>query len=130
MDRTVDLDQAASEIIERQGAWRARGLSTGLITWRDEAAAWPARLETDRSRVSDPDSVGIRITGPDETELVVVLFRGGWADVDYCAGGEDFGPIPAFDLASASVFAAALDTWVARVFGMSEQGCGLPSPAP
>ena len=95
VDRTVDLDRAASEIIKRQSAWRARGLTAGLITWRDESAPWPQPFETDRSRVSDPDAAGIRITGPDHTELEVVLFRGGWADVDYLASEDDFGPIPA-----------------------------------
>lgn len=90
------------------------------VTWRDEAAPWPWRLETDRPHVSD-HSVGVHVTGPNEAELVVVLLRGGWADVDYVAGGGDFGPIPAFDLASAWVFAAALDTWVIRVSGIDEQ---------
>jgi hypothetical protein len=92
VDRTVDLDQAAAEIIKRHSAWQAYGLLAGPITWRDESAPWPQRLETDRSQVSDPDSVGIRITGPNDSELEIVLFRGGWADVDYFAGGDDFGP--------------------------------------
>jgi hypothetical protein len=92
VDRTGDLAQAAAEIIKRHSAWQAYGLLAGPITWRDESAPWPQRLETDRSQVSDPDSVGIRITGPNDSELEIVLFRGGWADVDYFAGGDDFGP--------------------------------------
>lgn len=121
MDRIVDLDQAASAIIERQSAWQARGLSSGQITWRDEFAPWPQPLETDRSQVRDPDSVGVRITGPGDTELEVVLYRGGWADVDYMASLDDAVPIPAFDLTSASAFAALLDTWVVRAFGASQE---------
>ncbi|TJZ96046.1 hypothetical protein [Actinacidiphila oryziradicis] len=69
VDRTGDLDQAAAEIIKRHSAWQAYGLLAGPITWRDESAPWPQRLETDRSQVSDPDSVGIRITGPNDSEL-------------------------------------------------------------
>lgn len=122
VDRILDLDQAASEITKRQNAWKTRGLTSGAITWRDESAPWPKPFETDRSKVSDPDSVGIRIAGPIHAELEIVLFRGGWADVDYYAGSDDFGPIPAFDLTSASMFAALLDTWVARVFGTPEGG--------
>ena len=122
MDRILDLDQAASEIAKRQNAWKTRGLTTGAITWRDESAPWPQSFETDRSKVSYPDSVGIRVAGPNHAELEIVLFRGGWADVDYFADSDEFGPILAFGLTSASMFAALLDTWVARVFGTPEEG--------
>jgi hypothetical protein len=38
-------------------------------------------LESDRSIVVDPDSVGVRIEGLGNSEAGVVLFRGAWADV-------------------------------------------------
>ncbi|MET9465417.1 hypothetical protein ABZY44_11465 [Streptomyces sp. NPDC006544] len=83
MYQVIDLDQAAAEITARLLAWTASGLSPRPITWRDEAALWPQRLETDRALVADPDSIGVRILGTDGwTELHLVLYRGGWADRD------------------------------------------------
>ena len=116
MERIVDLDLAAAEITTRRPVWAAAGLDVGPLTWRDEAAPWPQRLETDRVAVADPDSVGVLIHGPGDTELLAVLFRGGWADVDYYAGGEDGGTVPAPHLASAEAFGHLLDSCVARVF--------------
>lgn len=86
------------------------------MTWRDAEASWPQPLETDRARVHDPDSVGVVISGPGEAELSVVLFRGGWADVDFIAGLDDAGSLPASGIASAADFEARMDQWVARVF--------------
>ncbi|MFF5706581.1 hypothetical protein ACFY7H_29445 [Streptomyces sp. NPDC012794] len=117
MDRVVDLDEAAVLMLERVARWRAAGLEVGEMTWRDWEAKWPQPLETDRARVNDPDSLGVVISGSAEAELQVVLFRGGWADVDFFDGGHDFGALPASDIASSWDFAARMDQWVARVFG-------------
>ncbi|MEU3777697.1 hypothetical protein AB0F11_31775 [Streptomyces sp. NPDC032472] len=87
------------------------------MTWRDAAAPWPRPLETDRSRVHDPDSVGVLVSGPAEAELSVVLFRGGWADVDFFDGFADAGCLPASDITSAAEFRTRLDQWVTHVFG-------------
>ncbi|RST08740.1 hypothetical protein EF910_00370 [Streptomyces sp. WAC07149] len=117
MDRLVDLDEAAALLLERVERWRSAGLEVGEMTWRDWKAKWPQPLETDRARVNDPDSLGVVISGSGEAELQVVLFRGGWADVDFFDGLDDLGVIPASDIASASGFAALMDQWVVRVFG-------------
>jgi hypothetical protein len=117
MERVIDLDQAAAVIAERAVRWLAAGLKVGQVTWRDESALGPQRLETDRSLVRDPDSVGVLISGPADAGLSVVLFRGGWADVDYFDGLDDGGPIPAFGINSAAAFGTQLDQWVARAFG-------------
>ncbi|MFJ5228146.1 hypothetical protein [Streptomyces sp. NPDC088400] len=117
MERVVDLDQAAVVIAERAARWLAAGLKVGQVTWRDETAPWPQRLETDRTLVRDPDSVGVLISGPRDAGLSVVLFRGGWADVDFFDGLDDGGPIPAFDITSAAAFGTQLDQWVPRAFG-------------
>lgn len=119
MERIVDLDQAAAEITTRQPRWRRIGLAVGALTWRDGTTRWPQPFQTDRTQVSDPDSVGVRISGPRETELQIVLFRGGWADLDYYASDDDFGALPKPDLSSAPEFGALLDSCVARVFGHS-----------
>ncbi|MFG2677351.1 hypothetical protein [Streptomyces sp. NPDC048445] len=65
----------------------------------------------------DPVSIGVLIDGPGEAGLSVVLFRGGWADVDYFDGIDDGGPIAAFDITSAATFGTQLDQWVRRAFG-------------
>ncbi|OEJ23034.1 hypothetical protein AR457_38210 [Streptomyces agglomeratus] len=117
MERVIDLDQAAAIIAERVARWLAAGLKVGQVTWRDETAPWPQQLETDRTLVRDPDSVGVLISGPADAELSVVLFRGGWADVDYFDEFDDAGPLPAFSISSAAAFGAQLDQWVPRVFG-------------
>ncbi|KAB7847675.1 hypothetical protein [Streptomyces mobaraensis] len=118
MDRTIDLDQAAATIAERLPRWQALGLVAQPLTWRDEAAAWPRPLLTERSSVHDPDSVGLVLTGPNDTELHVVLFRGGWADIDFCADFDwgDYGSLPTPCLTSAAEFPDHLDRWVRRVW--------------
>ncbi|MFJ9679056.1 hypothetical protein ACIRP2_13465 [Streptomyces sp. NPDC101194] len=117
MDRVVDLDEAAAVLAERAVAWRSAGLEVGRTTWRDAEASWPQPLESDRGLVRDPDSLGVLVSGPAEAELSVVLFRGGWADVDFVADPDDAGCLPASAIASATDFGVRLDQWVARVFG-------------
>ncbi|MFF9430503.1 hypothetical protein [Streptomyces sp. NPDC014746] len=121
MDNVVDLDEVAAVVAGRTAGWRSAGLEVGQVTWRDAEASWPQFLETDRARVQDPDSLGVVIiSGPGDAELSAVLFRGGWADVDFIAGLDDAGSLPASGIASAADFAARMDGWVARVF----QVCG------
>ncbi|MFJ3235703.1 hypothetical protein [Streptomyces sp. NPDC086787] len=122
MDRVVDLDGAAAVLAQRTAGWESAGLEVGRPTWRDAEASWPQPLETDRARVQDPDSVGVVISGPAEAALSVVLFRGGWADVDFVADLDDAGCLPASGISSASDFATRMDQWVNRVFGSLGNG--------
>ncbi|WP_405386602.1 hypothetical protein OG596_02690 [Streptomyces sp. NBC_01102] len=117
MDRVVDLDDVAAVLTERVVRWRSAGLAVGEMTWRDGEADWPQRLETDRARVKDPDSLGLVISGSAEAELSVVLFRGGWADVDFFDGLDDGGALPASDIESATDFATRMDQWIVQAFG-------------
>ncbi|MFJ7148889.1 hypothetical protein ACIQVT_11870 [Streptomyces sp. NPDC100445] len=118
MDRIVDLDEVAKVLAGQTVGWRSAGFEVGQVTWRDAEASWPQSLETDRARVHDPESVGVVISGPGEAELSVVLFRGGWADVDFVARLDDSGSLPASDIASASDFETRMNQWVARAFGV------------
>lgn len=118
MDRMLDLDEVAAVLADQAVGWSEAGLEVGRVTWRDGRAPWPQPLETDRARVHDPDSVGVAVSGPGEAELSVVVFRGGWADVDFIADLDDGGSLPASDIASASDFEARMSHWVARVFGV------------
>ncbi|MFJ7279860.1 hypothetical protein [Kitasatospora sp. NPDC098663] len=117
MERVIDLDEVAAKVAARTPGWRAAGLVVGQVTWRDHSAPWTQRFVTDRSLVNDPDSIGVIVSGPAEAELSVVLFRGGWADVDYFDGMDNAGALPASGIASAREFGVRLDGWVARVFG-------------
>ncbi|AIR96756.1 hypothetical protein [Streptomyces glaucescens] len=119
MERVVDLDEAAAAVADRRPAWQAAGLFAAPVTWRDGAAPWPQQLKTERSEVNDPDSVGIHLHGPNEAELLVVLYRGGWADIDYIVDAGDAGVIPAPAVVSAQAFACLLDACITRVFGIS-----------
>lgn len=43
---------------------------------------WPYPLKTDREEVTDADSVGVVVRNQ-EQEGRLVIFRGGWADLEY-----------------------------------------------
>ncbi|MFF3323647.1 hypothetical protein [Streptomyces sp. NPDC002889] len=129
MERVIDLDEAAAAVADRQSAWQAAGLVAEPVTWRDEAASWPQQLETDRSRVTDPDSIGVHVHGPQEAELIVVLYRGGWADIDYMASTDDAGVLPAPVVGSAQAFGSLLDACVARVFAPGTVSLDGPASA-
>ncbi|MET9031054.1 hypothetical protein ABZW96_36460 [Nocardia sp. NPDC004168] len=113
MDHVVDLDQAAAEITSRLPAWTASGLLPGPLTWRDATAPWPQPLEIERALITHPDSVGVRIQGTDEWNVLeIVLFRGGWADLDALANGEVATECP--QITSPEEFGALLDSAITR----------------
>ena len=92
--------------------------SAGATTWRDGAGTWPHSLESDRSLVVDPDSVGVRIQGPGNSEAEAVLFRGALAD----AGGiTTTGELinEALDVTSSEKFGRLLDNLVPQAFGVA-----------
>ncbi|MEW1925760.1 hypothetical protein [Streptomyces sp. NPDC088360] len=119
VEHLVDLDQAAAQISSRRPQWTATGLVVGPLTWRDRAAAWPQQLEQSRAQVEDPDSVGVHVTGPGDSELLVVVFRGGWADVDFLASLAEEVVSEAPDVSSARSFGELLDGYVSRAFGQA-----------
>lgn len=57
------------------------------------------------------------LSGPAEAWLSVVLFRGGWADVDFIVDLDHAGCLPASEITSASDFGARMDRWVTHTFG-------------
>ncbi|HEY4421196.1 MAG TPA: hypothetical protein VGN22_16855, partial [Pseudonocardia sp.] len=81
MDRIIDLDDVAAEIDRRRPAWLADGLHVGPTTWRDAADPWPQRIQPERDKAIDPDSVGVDVKAGDRGEMGVCMFRGGWADL-------------------------------------------------
>ena len=119
MDRVVDLDELAGRIEDRRQCWRATGLAVRPVTWRDASVAWPRELALDRGQVSDPDSLGVRLLGPADSELVVVVFRGGWADVDYVVPDGAAVETHHAEVASADAAAELLDKLIDRVWASS-----------
>ncbi len=85
MEHRIDLDQAAELISGHILAWAQAGLVAEALTWRDIGEPWPYPLKVDRREVVDPDSVGI-VVRKNEQEGRLVIFRGGWADLDYWTG--------------------------------------------
>lgn len=85
MERRVDLDQVAELISRHALSWQEAGFAVGPVTWRDVGGGWPYPLREDRRQVAEADSVGVAVcTGEKEGRLVV--FRGGWADLEYWSG--------------------------------------------
>lgn len=83
----LDLDQVASALDGLQQGWAGQGLTAGPLTWRDARASWPRPLLTDRSAILEPESVGITLTAADDRQGRLVIWRGGWADLDVLADG-------------------------------------------
>ncbi len=107
-DVTIDLDAAAAEIESRRAEWDSAGLHMGPLTWRDASRGWPWQLVA-RELALLPDSVGFRVTKEPATGAVV-LFDGGWADVEWWEGTADVDPeVSAPEVESVKAFAMMLD---------------------
>jgi hypothetical protein len=72
VESRVDLDQVAGLISRHAISWEQASLAVGALTWRD--AAGP-----------EADSVGVMVR-KGEQEGQLVIFRGGWADLEYWSG--------------------------------------------
>jgi hypothetical protein len=106
---SLDLDQVAALLAGLRPALTAQGLIVRSLSWRDARDPWPQPLHYDRSTVTEPESVGLRLSGPDGREARLVIWRGGWADVDVLAGGAAFTRCPDLDdLASCAALARSL----------------------
>lgn len=92
MESRVDLDQVARLISRHAFTWKESGLGVGALTWRDAAAPWPSPLREDRGQVTEPDSVGVTLR-KHRQEGRLVVFRGGWADLEYWGGGLSDEPV-------------------------------------
>lgn len=92
MERWIDLCQAAGLISGHAVPWKQAGLTVGELTWRDMGESWPYPFKADRSEVADADSVGVAVR-EQEQEGRLVIFRGGWADLDYWTGHPSDDPV-------------------------------------
>ena len=94
MDHLVDLDDVASQLSSVLVKWR-NSATVGPLTWRDAAAPWPQPIVSVRGSVVIPESVGLRLQRDDD-EMQVVVWAGGWADVDIVRDGEARSICPEF----------------------------------
>jgi hypothetical protein len=92
VERRVDLDQVAGLICRHKITWEQAGLAVSALTWRDVGVPWPYPLKADRCGVADPDSVGVAVRKR-EQEGRLVVFRGGWADLEYWTGQRSDEPV-------------------------------------
>ena len=72
----------------RMEASNEHGLGQGAAA----AAPWPTPLREDRDQVVEADSVGVMVR-KHQQEGRLVVFRGGWADLEYWGGGPSDRPV-------------------------------------
>lgn len=73
----------------------------GSITWRDANASWPQPITDDRASIDLPESLGLHVTQGDD-EILVYVWVGGWADIDWVDDDERQSLCPEFaDVAGA-----------------------------
>jgi hypothetical protein len=96
MDRLINLDAVAAELARRRDGWVRDGLATGEFTWRDAAALWPQPITTDRTAIADPESLGLTFRAISGDQAQLVLWRGGWADLNALIGAEIVTETPEF----------------------------------
>lgn len=112
----IDLDLLIQLLTPDLRRWQGE-VDSVRVTWRDRTATWPQPLESDRAVVVDPESVGIELLrAPDATglhECRVVVWTGGWADVEWVAGERVVTRTPQFpDLEGAeAAVRLALEEW-------------------
>jgi hypothetical protein len=121
VDRLVDLDAVAAQLTRRRPEWVSGGLAVGDFTWRDAAAAWPQPIVNDRAAVADPESLGLVFRGVGGDEALLVLWCGGWADLDAAVGGEVVAETPEFTDVAGCV--AVADSLARRLLRRAADGC-------
>ncbi|MBB5909181.1 hypothetical protein [Actinoalloteichus hymeniacidonis] len=84
----LDLDQAALLVDQRRRRWSAAGITVARITWMDAHDGWPRPLYENRRLVRRPMSLGLELDGTGGSAWIV-LYAGGWADVDLMVGDAD-----------------------------------------
>jgi hypothetical protein len=125
----LDLDQVADTLDSLRPGWLGEGLAAGRLTWRDARASWPKPVVTDRGAVAEPESVGVVLTVADGREGHLVIWRGGWADVDLLAHGQVTSRNPAIGNA-ADVIAEASDLASQLTSALSSQAQYPPDLSP
>lgn len=120
MERVVDLDAVVVELDQRRQGWSQRGLVVGEFTWRDSLAPWPQPLVADRALVTDPESLGLTFGVGQGPDARLVLWTGGWADLEAIIHDQIVLEVPQFSNVRSCVAVAdalvqrLLRAWVLR----------------
>lgn len=62
-------------------------VDVGPLTWRDYEAGWPKPITADRASVRVPESLGLTLRKHAVDDVLeIVVYTGGWADVEYMVG--------------------------------------------
>lgn len=80
-------EAVAAELHARRAGWESRGLQVSAFTWRYAQAPWPQPIVTDRALAADPESLGMTMDGAPGRYAELVLWCGGWADLDCLIDG-------------------------------------------
>jgi hypothetical protein len=80
----LDLEQVAHSLNEHTRTLADDGFTVGSLTWRDIGAEWPYPLVDSIAEAVEADSVGITVEGKGLAGRLVV-FAGGWADLELLA---------------------------------------------
>ena len=108
MEHLVDLGAVHAELDSRRPAWTRRGMVVHESTWRDGSGPLP-RLVTDRALVGGSDSLGVTFKTTSGSDGSLVLWAGGWADLDALIDGRIVSETPEFvDVQSCIAVAEAL----------------------
>lgn len=91
MEHLIDLDDLAARLSSHIPRWQAAA-KVGALTWRDESASWPQPIESERSDVEVPESVGLTMSTDSGDALRIVVWIGGWADAGMVKKGEVLTP--------------------------------------
>lgn len=91
MEHLVDVDDLAARLAPHVSRWSAHA-SVGPFTWRDGTATWPQPILTDRAAVAVPESVGFMIETDTGRVLTIVVWTGGWADIEMFTGSDVLTP--------------------------------------
>ena len=118
----LDLDQIAAALARLRGGWESQGLTAGPLTWRDARTPWPQPFRTDRSLVSEPESVGLTLAAGGRDGRMII-WRGGWADIQLLADSTVTTRNPALlDLADCVAAAVSLASQVATGAAPDQEG--------
>jgi hypothetical protein len=113
----LDLDRAAELVASRRPEWVELGLTVHPITWMDNDAQWNRPVLTERSGISRPMSLGLRIEGGAPAEAEIILYAGGWADVNLVAASSAEVESEYIELETPEEFGPLLDRVVLRLLG-------------
>lgn len=84
----VDLDVLADRLQSVVEEWR-REVDVGPLTWRDYEVGWPRPITPDRASVRTPESLGLIVRKRNVDDVLeIVVYAGGWADVESLVGFE------------------------------------------